>query len=327
MNTYIFTCGDINGIGPEIVIKTLNRIATDSKSRFVFFCPKNIFNNEIQKVKPKFNFVINSSLSNDYYTEVQVVDIGYHKLNYGLPTVQSGKAAYKAIELALEESFNSFNLAIITSPISKKALSLANVNYRGHTEILADWFNIKSYVMMFLANQLKVSLLTIHEPIQKISTLITKELLKDKLDVIVSSMKSDFRIKNPEIALLGLNPHSGEEGLIGKEEIKVINPFLSKYKHRKNIFGPFSPDAFWGNKLYKKYDMVVGMYHDQVLIPFKLITFNKGVNFTAGLPIVRTSPDHGTAFDIAGKGIADESSMLEAFYFAKKILRNRQLGE
>ncbi len=170
---------------------------------------------------------------------------------------------------------------------------------------------------------MKAALLTIHQPIKKISRLLTEDLLSNKLDVLLNSLKSDFGIKTPKIALLGLNPHAGENGLIGDEEKKIIVPFMKKYSKRKHLFGPYSSDAFFGMKMYLNFDMVLGMYHDQILNPFKLLNFNRGVNFTAGLPIVRTSPDHGTAFDIAGKGIADESSMVEAYFYAKAILSNR----
>lgn len=327
MNTFIFTCGDINGIGPEIIIKTLNRIAANSMSNFVIVCPRNVFEKEIQKNRPNFTYNINTCLRQDKQEDVQVLDIGFYKHEYGLPTDYSGNAAYNAIEIALNYSDNLLKTAIITAPISKKALSLAKINFPGHTEMLANWFKVKNYVMMFLSNKLNASLLTIHEPIKKVSRLITPKLLNEKLDTIISSMNIDFRIINPQIALLGLNPHCGEEGIIGTEEINTVKPFLFNYKFKQNIAGPFSPDAFWGRKLYKQFDMIVGMYHDQVLIPFKLLTLDKGVNFTAGLPIVRTSPDHGTAYEIAGKGIANESSMLEAYYYAKKILNNRQLHE
>lgn len=327
MNTFLFTCGDINGIGPEIIIKTLNRISANSQSHFVVVCPRNVFEKEIEKNRPKFTYNINRHLRQDKLEDVQVLDIGFYKHEYGLSTDYSGNAAYEAIEIALNYSINLLKTAIITAPISKKALSLAKIHYAGHTEMLAKWFNTKNYVMMFLSNKLNASLLTIHEPIRNVPRLITPKLLNEKLDIIISSMKIDFRIYDPKVALLGLNPHCGEDGLIGTEEINTIKPFLFNYKFKQNIAGPFSPDAFWGRKLYKQFDMIVGMYHDQVLIPFKLLTLDKGVNFTAGLPIVRTSPDHGTAYEIAGKGIANESSMLEAYYYAKKILKNRQLNE
>ena len=215
--------------------------------------------------------------------------------------------------------------AIITAPISKKALALARINYPGHTEMFADWYGVKNYAMMFLSKKLKAALLTIHQPLKMVSRLINQDLLENKFKLILETLRKDFKVITPKVAVLGLNPHAGEDGLIGDEEKNIILPFIKKFSKRKYFFGPYSPDAFFGMKMYLNYDMVVGMYHDQILNPFKLLNFNKGVNYTAGLPIVRTSPDHGTAFDIAGKGIADESSMVEAYRYAEKILLNRKL--
>jgi 4-hydroxy-L-threonine phosphate dehydrogenase PdxA len=174
--------------------------------------------------------------------------------------------------------------------------------------------------MMFLSCEMNAALVTIHEPIRKVPGLITQKLLKDKIGVVKKMLQSDLAFKDIRIAVLGLNPHAGESGNIGKEEGKIIKPVIDKLNY---CDGPFSPDAFFANRLYKNYDCIVGMYHDQLLIPFKMLNFSRGVNYTAGLPIVRTSPDHGTAFDIAGKGIADESSMLQAFRYADIIVNNR----
>lgn len=322
MNTFIFTCGDINGIGPEIVIKTLNRIF-NSRSKFVFICPKNVFLKEIHRNRPLFSFRIHKYFVNNFSEHVLVIDTGNFKQHYGKPTEISGYSAYYSIELALNICSNFFNCSLITAPISKEALVMAKIKFPGHTELIADWFNVKKFAMMFLSKKIMAALVTIHIPIKDVSRSITKKLLSQKLDVIIHSLRYDFKINAPKVALLGLNPHAGEQGVIGNEEKKIIVPFLNSYKLGKDISGPFSPDAFWGKKYYKNFDMVVGMYHDQVLIPFKLLNFNHGVNYTAGLPIVRTSPDHGTAFDIAGKGIANESSMVEAFYFARQIVKNR----
>jgi 4-hydroxythreonine-4-phosphate dehydrogenase len=189
--------------------------------------------------------------------------------------------------------------------------------------MLADWYGVKDIAMLFLSKTIKAALLTIHQPIKKVPGLINKKLLENKFSLILDSLRKDFRIKSPKIAVLGLNPHAGENGLIGEEEKKIIIPFIKKFSDRKYFRGPYPPDAFFGMKMYSVYDLVIGMYHDQILNPFKLLNFNKGVNYTAGLPIVRTSPDHGTAFDIAGKGIADESSTVEAFKYAEMILANR----
>lgn len=324
MNTFIFTCGDINGIGPELVIKTLNKVVKKSKVKFLFLCPKNIFFNEIKKQKPNFNYEVVDSIDYSFDISVSVINIGNYKSKIGTPTKQSGLAAYKALQLAYDLPVKSNEKAIITAPISKTALSCASIKYPGHTEMLADWYGVKDYAMLFLSEKIKAALLTIHQPIKNVPALINKKLLENKLSLILRTLINDFKIKSPKIAVLGLNPHAGENGLIGEEEKKIIIPFMKKFSKRKYFFGPYSSDAFFGMKLYLVYDMVIGMYHDQILNPFKLLNFNKGVNYTAGLPIVRTSPDHGTGFDIAGKGIADESSMVEAFKYARMIIANRK---
>ncbi len=177
---------------------------------------------------------------------------------------------------------------------------------------------------MFLSKKLNAALLSIHEPIKKVSALISSEKIISAIELLNLTAVKDLGITNPRIAVLGLNPHAGENGLIGDEEIKIIIPAIKKLKDKYFIDGPFVPDAFWGNKTYKHFDIILGMYHDQVLIPFKLMNFNSGVNFTAGLNLIRTSPDHGTAFDIAGKNIADDSSLYQSYKYAVKIFRNRK---
>lgn len=323
MSTIIFTSGDINGIGPELVIKTLNKVTRKSKDKFLFICPKNIFLKEINKHKPNFSYDIVNSVGLSSDLSVSIINIGNYRQELGLPTKLSGQASYKALEIAFKIPVDSNNKAIITAPISKTAFAYAKVKFPGHTEMFADWYGVKSFAMMFLSKNIKAALLTIHQPIKNIPTLINKELLANKFNLILETLKKDFNVKSPKIAVLGLNPHAGENGLIGDEEKNIIIPFMRKFSMQKYFCGPFSPDAFFGMKMYMNYDMVVGMYHDQILNPFKLLNFNKGVNYTAGLPIVRTSPDHGTAFDLAGKGIADETSMVEAYKYARLILHNR----
>jgi 4-hydroxythreonine-4-phosphate dehydrogenase len=168
------------------------------------------------------------------------------------------------------------------------------------------------------------TLFTIHHPLKDVSKLFSYKKLSTLVEVIINTLKFDLEISEPKIAVLGLNPHAGENGIIGKEEIDIISPVVKQYEELVEIEGPFSSDAFFGSKAYKNYDMIIGMYHDQVLIPFKLLNFGGGVNYTAGLPIIRTSPDHGVAYDIAGKFIADESSILQAFKYAKRIVNNRK---
>jgi 4-hydroxythreonine-4-phosphate dehydrogenase len=327
MNTFVFTCGDINGIGPEIVIKSLNRMAVKPKQKFIYVCPRNVFLNQIKITEPKFDFEICSSNYYLNYHTVSVINSGDAKQNFRKPTVHSGKAAFQALEIAFSLTRNLKRCALVTAPISKTALSLAGIKYPGHTEMLADWCKVKNFAMMFLAKQIKAALMTIHVPVKEISKKISKKSLEAKIHILLQTLKKDFGISSPRIALLGLNPHAGENGLIGDEENKVIIPVMKNHAYKKHLYGPFPSDGFFGKKMYLNYDLVLGMYHDQILNPFKLLNFNNGVNYTAGLPIIRTSPDHGTAFEIAGKNIADESSIYEAFRLAKQILNNRKSSE
>lgn len=324
MNKFVFTCGDINGIGPEIVIKALNKITPGSKDEFIFVCPQSIFKYVSRSIKPDFEYIIADKISGKNNRQVLVLNTGSYRQNTGMPTVDSGSASFDSIKASFELIRDGYSDAVITAPISKTSIKMAGKNFPGHTEMYAGWCNVKNFVMMFLSGKMNAAIATIHEPVKKVPGLITKKLLNDKIEVIYNSLKKDLKINSPQIAVLGLNPHAGENGLIGDEEEKTIKPFVFSSKYSEYLSGPFSPDAFFANRLYKNFDLVFGMYHDQVLSPFKLINFGSGVNFTAGLPIVRTSPDHGTAFDIAGKGIADESSLISAFKYARRVVKNRK---
>lgn len=321
---YIFTCGDINGIGPEIVIKSLNRLYGRKGNQYIFICPLDVFQITSSFVKPSFNPKIVTKINDIGDEKIILFDIGKFKSDPGVPTRASGKAAYIALEAAADIMKSNNAGALITAPLSKEALNAAGYIYPGHTEMLAEWFETTDYAMMFLSRKLKAALLTIHTPLSQVARMVSKKKLESVTGVVINSLKNDFGITSPSVGVLGLNPHAGESGLIGNEEERTLKPFLRKYRLRKYLKGPYSPDAYWGNRLYEKFDLTLGMYHDQVLIPFKLLNFSKGVNYTAGLPIIRTSPDHGTAYDKAGKNTANESSLLEAFYFAEIILKNRR---
>ncbi len=325
MNKFVFTCGDVNGIGPEIVVKTLNKIHSNKNDKFYFICPNDVFLNTIKKTKSHFKYQFSSNINHAETESITIVDIGKIIQKTGTPTKESGAVAYKAIQLAFDYTKRNFVDAIITSPISKTALKLAGINFPGHTEMLSSLSKTSDYAMTFLSSKMNAALMTIHEPIKYVPSLITSDTLQNKFDVVIKMLQEDLLIETPKVAVLGLNPHAGENGFIGREEEEIIIPLLGKNRYAKYFSGPFPPDAFFANRLYKKYNLTFGMYHDQVLIPFKLLNFGKGVNYTAGLPIIRTSPDHGTAYDIAGKNIADESSMLQAFYYAKKIVKNRRI--
>ncbi|MDR3666301.1 MAG: 4-hydroxythreonine-4-phosphate dehydrogenase PdxA [Ignavibacteriaceae bacterium] len=321
MNTFIFTCGDINGIGPEIIIKSLNKLHKLPGKRFIFIIPRNIFELTAGIVNPEFNFLVTNNLNDLNKKDVMVYDLGIGHQVLGSVTKEAGKVAYSAIKQSFSLLQNQSADAVITAPISKAAIHKFGIKFPGHTEIYSEWCGVNDFVMMFLSSEMNAALVTIHEPLKNITKLINQKILKQTILTIKNTLQSDLAQKDIKIAVLGLNPHAGESGQIGSEEEKIIIPALKNFSFCE---GPFSSDAFFANKLYKKYDCVLGMYHDQLLIPFKMLNFSSGVNYTAGLPIVRTSPDHGTAFDIAGQGIANESSMLQAFRYADIIVNNRK---
>ncbi|MDY0083423.1 MAG: 4-hydroxythreonine-4-phosphate dehydrogenase PdxA [Ignavibacteriaceae bacterium] len=324
MSRVIFTCGDINGIGPEISIRLFSKLFNSKSKRSIgFVCPLNIFTYYYKFLKADFKYhLCDKELQSG--SSLNLIPIDNSKLTIGKATKDSGNTAYKSILKSIEFVKNGKADAIVTAPISKTAFNLAGIKFSGHTELLAASEKQNKFLMMFLSKSVNAALLTIHEPLKDVPSLISKAKIIDGLNIIHKSAENDFAIKNPKIAVLGLNPHAGENGNIGSEEKKIITPVIKLLSKKMNVAGPFVPDAFWGAKLFKQYDFVLGMYHDQVLIPFKLMNFDCGVNYTAGLKMIRTSPDHGTAFDIAGKGIANELSLSEAYRIALKIHSNRK---
>ncbi|MDD3558678.1 MAG: 4-hydroxythreonine-4-phosphate dehydrogenase PdxA [Melioribacteraceae bacterium] len=318
------TCGDVNGIGPELILKALNKIDSNKHSIF-FIIPKNVleFYSEIVPIQFSYKFVETNTVQTS--GGIFIFPLEHTRLELGVPTAESGRTSFQSIKQALELFDKGIIESIVTAPISKKSFEKVDINFPGHTELLADHFGEKNFGMFFAGGEFNTALLTIHVPLKQVSNLITYEKLDEFIQLSLSTLKKDFGIASPKIALLGLNPHAGENGVISDEEENIFKPVIQKYIS-KGVEGPFVPDAFFGLKLYKKYDLIIGCYHDQVLIPFKMMNFSSGVNFTAGLPVVRTSPDHGTAFDIAGKGIADERSFLAAFNLAETIVSNRKLN-
>jgi 4-hydroxythreonine-4-phosphate dehydrogenase len=320
----IITCGDINGIGPEICLKSLQRFSK-SDNKFLLIIPKNIFDKACSLINFSNDFAVISNTKTDFSkSNLNVLFLRNSSLSIGRPSVSSGKTSYEALETAHKLIQNRISDILVTAPISKESFELSDINFPGHTELLGSWFNTNKYLMTFISKSFKAALLTIHEPLSKVSKIISKPLLKNKLNVLINSAKNDFGKNKFKIAVLGFNPHAGEKGRIGNEEINLISPVIKNFS-KFNIQGPFVPDAFFANKLFREFDFVFGMYHDQILIPFKMVSFNKGVNFTAGLPIIRTSPDHGTAYDIAWQNKADESSMTEAIKWAVKIKSKRKI--
>ncbi|MFA7421681.1 MAG: 4-hydroxythreonine-4-phosphate dehydrogenase PdxA [Melioribacteraceae bacterium] len=324
MKTLVFTCGDINGIGPEISIKAINKLFNPAKRKIIFICPASVFEKNISFIKPTFPFEIISRERIDTLSAnvVSILDLSKTKLDFGRPTKYSGMTASKVIELSHRLVCQISNSAIVTAPISKRAFEMAGVKYQGQTEYFASLSKSEKFMMVFLSRKMICGLATIHIPLKEVSSSLSIDLLQEKIEIFSQSLQNDLGKFNPSIAVLGLNPHSGEEGRIGSEEIDVIKPAIIKTK-KLNAVGPFVPDAFFGTKQFREFDGTIGLYHDQVLIPFKMLNFERGVNFTAGLDIIRTSPDHGTAYDIAGLGVANPASMIEAAIWAEKIISNR----
>lgn len=322
-----FSCGDINGIGIELIIKVL------SDSRIVDICTPVIFANNkainfYKKSLPDYNFnfavvkdstKINPKQINVFNCWEEDVDITPGTMNDS-----GGKYAVMSLKIATEALKAGKIDGLVTAPIHKKNIQSADFNYTGHTPFLKKTFGVNDVVMLMVAENMKIGLLTEHLPVKEVSQVITKESILSKLNLMNQSLKKDFCITKPKIAVLALNPHAGDEGLIGKEEIEIIKPAIKEAK-QKDIFcfGPYSADAFFARAQHEKFDAVLALYHDQGLIPFKSLSLGEGINFTAGIKGVRTSPDHGTAFDIAGKGIADETSMRQALFGCIDIINNR----
>jgi len=327
MKRFVFTCGDINGIGPEISLKALNKLCSRHKStQFILIIPENIFRTTARLVKPLFTYKIieDSEFNTSQKCQVSILVTRSFRQQIGKPTVASGEAAFLALKKSFDLLKKNLADAVVTAPVSKTALKHAGVKYPGQTEMYADWCNVKNFVMTFLSPKLRVGLYSIHIPLKEVSNSLNSKTMVTKLDTLVRMLNTDLGIKSPKLAVLGLNPHAGEGGIIGTEEKELVEPLINSKRFKGILDGPFSSDAFFANRKYENYDMVFGFYHDQVLIPFKDINAGTGVNYSAGLPIIRTSPDHGVAYDIAGKGIANESSMIEAFKYAEIILKNRK---
>ena len=322
-----FTCGDINGIGIELLIKTLG------DNRILDICTPIIFgNNKVLNFYRKnlpdinINFTIIKDLGRINFKQLNLYNCWEEEVNInpGILNETGGKYAVKSLTaaaLALKE--NKIN-GLVTTPIHKSNTQSDIFNFTGHTPYLKSLFGATDVAMFMIAENMKVALLTEHVAVADVAKHITRENIISKLQIINNSLKRDFNINKPRIAVLGLNPHAGDEGLIGKEEEEIIKPAIKEAKHRDIFcFGPYPADAFFARGHYEKFDAVLAMYHDQGLIPFKSLAIGEGVNYTAGLPGVRTSPDHGVAFDIAGQGKADETSFREAIYKCIDIITGR----
>ena len=325
------TCGDINGIGTELVIKTLpdNRILEFCTP--VFFGSNKLINFYRKSVSDlNFNWQNIKELSRLNPKQVNIVNCWEEEvvIQPGQLTETGGKYAIRSLLAATDALKKNEIHGIVTAPIHKKNVQSQEFNYTGHTPFLKNYFGANDVVMILFADELRVALLTEHIPVTEVASHISKENILRKLNILNESLRKDFGIDKPKIAVLGLNPHAGDEGLIGKEEETIIKPAIKEAKQNNLLVtGPFSADGFFARQYHTRFDAVLAMYHDQGLVPFKTLASGDGVNYTAGLPVIRTSPDHGTAFDIAGKGKADESSLRKAIFECIEIINHRNRFE
>ena len=323
------SCGDLSGIGIELILKTFSDSRMLDMCVPVIYAPEKAVELYKNRLKYKdFHYHRKNDAQKLNRKKINLVNTGGgdDAISPGKPTADSGKAAFKALEKAVQDLAATHIDVLVTAPIHKENIKAAGFAFPGHTEYLASFANEDNPLMILMRDTLRVGVVTGHIPLKEVSGALTTELILNKISKMNNSLLKDFACTKPKIAVLGLNPHAGENGVLGNEENEVISPAIEEAKKQDiYAFGPFPADGFFGSGAHHKYDGILAMYHDQGLAPFKALSFGGGVNFTAGLPVVRTSPDHGTAFDIAGKGIANENSFRTAVYAAIDIHANRSL--
>ncbi len=321
-----FPCGDLNGIGIELIIKTL------SDHRILEICTPVVFANNkcinfYRKTLPENNFSYANvkELNRLNHKQVNIFNCWEEEvvITPGQLNETGGKYALESLTQATQALKEGLIHGLVTAPIHKKNIHTEAFPYTGHTPYFKAFFNVSDVVMFMVAENMRVGLVTEHVTVADVSKHITRENILLKLKIMHNSLQKDFGVDKPKIAVLGLNPHAGDEGLIGAEEETIIKPAIKDAKQSMLVFGPYSADAFFARGQFEKFDAVLAMYHDQGLIPFKSLAIGEGVNYTAGLPVIRTSPDHGTAFDIAGKDKADANSFIVAVFEAVDIYRSR----
>ena len=322
------THGDFNGVGYEVIINSLNDNRLIELFIPVIYGLSKVLAYYRKLTKQKdFNYNVTQNASELYVRKVNIVNISNEefKIETGKSTQEAGTMAFKALEQAVKDIKDNKIDVLVTAPLNKANIQSEEFKFPGHTEYLANEFGVENYLMLMVKKDISVGIVTGHIPVKEISNSINEELILSKLEVFHNSLIRDFGIPRPKIAVMGLNPHIGDKGLLGTEDEGIILPALIKAKKNGILaYGPFAADGFFGSTELAKYDGVLAMYHDKGLAPFKTIAVNGGVNFTAGLPIVRTSPAHGTAYDIAGSGTSSSMSMRESIYLAKDIFIARK---
>lgn len=322
------TQGDTNGVGYEVILKTFSDPTIfELCTPIIYGSPKiAAYHRKALNLETNFSIINTAEEARDGRLNILNCFDEEVKVELGNPSEEAGQAAYKALDRAMTDYRAGLFDVLVTAPINKATIQSPGFHFPGHTEYIETSVGDGNKALMILMNEsLRVALVTTHLPIKDIAKAITKEAIIEKATIFHKTLKRDFRISNPRIAVLSLNPHAGDNGLLGSEEQEVIKPAIDELeKQGIQAFGPYPADGFFGSNAYDHFDGVLAMYHDQGLAPFKTIALESGVNFTAGLPIVRTSPDHGTAYDIAGQGKADENSFRQTVYTAIDVFRNRQ---
>ncbi len=322
------TQGDTNGVGYEVIFKVFEDPTMLELCTPIIYGSSKIAAYHKKALNKETNFsVINSAEeARDGRLNLLSCFEDEIKVEFGQPSEEAGGAAFKALDRAMTDFRKGLYDVLVTAPINKATIQSPGFHFPGHTEYIETSLGEGKKALMILMNdRLRVALVTTHLPIKDVATAITKESIMEKATIFHQALKRDFRISNPRIAVLALNPHAGDDGLLGTEEKNIISPAIEALaKKGIQAFGPYPADGFFGAGTFNYFDGVLAMYHDQGLAPFKTIALDNGVNYTAGLPIIRTSPDHGTAYDIAGQDKADENSMRQAIYTAIDVFRNRQ---
>ena len=322
------TQGDGNGIGYEVIIKALaDERMLDICTPVIYGSSKvfGFYRKQIHNIE-QINTNVITSAKDVHQKRVNIVNCLPDNVfvEPGQPTPESAKSAMTALKCAVDDIRNGYIDVLVTAPINKRAMVSEGFGYTGHTEYLEHEFGVEEGLMIMVCDQLKVAVVTGHIPLKEVPQRLSSELILKKLRIMKASLQRDFGIIAPKIAVLGLNPHCGDGGLLGDEEQSIILPAVKAANEESILaFGPYSPDGFFGLGNYSRFDATLAMYHDQGLSPFKALAFELGVNYTAGLPIVRTSPDHGTAYDMAGRDMADPRSMMSSIYTAIDIYNNR----
>ena len=319
------TIGDPNGIGIEIILKSLSNFSLFHECNFIIYASTGLIEKQKQHFQIDTPPLKKIDSEEDLFdTQINVKEVfSDSQFNFGESEKELSELGILSFKEATKAIKDKKIDVLVTAPINKDLSFSESFKYTGHTDFLKNYFRI-SPLMLMISKELKIALLTDHIPIKDVSNAINQDIVEQKIKALETSLINDFQIKKPKIAVLAVNPHAGDNGVIGNEDQSIITPAINSFKGTtSSINGPFSADTFFVNENYKKYDGIIASYHDQGLIPFKTISFGKGVNFTAGLPLVRTSPDHGTGFDIAGKGIADHTSFTNAIKLGLQVFKLR----